>query len=390
MRKILSREAEILEELSQFDGFVKLVGKEEEPFANTITLYMEYCESGSLDGYIKDHLARNYQVAPREILLFAAQMLSALDRLHRPVVHAGSKLLFQGAALLHRDIKPANIMILGKAFKLGDVGIARTLEEGSLAGTRIGTPAYQTPEMLTKSPQYDGRADVFSLGMTVYELAAGRLPFPPPSDPERNAKIKSGPPEIKYDNPADAAHGKLLNTMLRGMLSYSTLSRPQVHEVFENWPELRAIMFEAERDEARQKLKEVEAAAKERTGELEGQVRELERRMTGKCKELSLLKSIALNPKEPRSAEGTLDVISQLLETFRISAATHEAPSERASRTRGGDVGSGPSGSVEPRILDPQMVALIVRSMKELKKRDPTKSMWSRGELWEKVVTPVA
>ncbi|KAE8191918.1 hypothetical protein CF336_g841 [Tilletia laevis] len=148
MRKMLLREAEILEELSQFDGFVKLVGKEEDPFANTITLYMEYCESGSLDGYIKDHLARNYQVAPREILLFAAQMLSALDRLHRPVVHAGGKLLFQGAALLHRDIKPANIMILGKAFKLGDVGIARTLEEGSPAGTRIGT----APKMRSLGP----------------------------------------------------------------------------------------------------------------------------------------------------------------------------------------------------------------------------------------------
>ncbi|KAE8242841.1 hypothetical protein A4X06_0g6731 [Tilletia controversa] len=148
---MLLREAEILEELSQFDGFVKLVGKEEDPFANTITLYMEYCESGSLDGYIKDHLARNYQVAPREILLFAAQMLSALDRLHRPVVHAGGKLLFQGAALLHRDIKPANIMILGKAFKLGDVGIARTLEEGSLAGTRIGT----APKMRSRGPYFD-------------------------------------------------------------------------------------------------------------------------------------------------------------------------------------------------------------------------------------------
>ncbi|KAE8224199.1 hypothetical protein CF326_g8074 [Tilletia indica] len=79
------------------------------------------------------------------------------------------------------------------------------------------------------------------------------------------------------------------------MLSYSTLSRPQAREVFEHWPELRTIMFEAERDEARQKPKKVEAAAKEPTAELEEHVKEPDRRMTAKCKELFLLKSIALN-----------------------------------------------------------------------------------------------
>ncbi|MCL2152798.1 MAG: DUF2791 family P-loop domain-containing protein [Oscillospiraceae bacterium] len=80
--------------------------------------------------------------------------------------------------IIHRDIKPANIFVTEYGdYKLGDFGIARTLQDGS-ASTSIGTMDYIAPEVATFRQRYDSRVDIYSLGLTLYYLLNGnKLPF---------------------------------------------------------------------------------------------------------------------------------------------------------------------------------------------------------------------
>jgi serine/threonine-protein kinase len=81
--------------------------------------------------------------------------------------------------VFHRDVKPDNIMISPKTgvVKVMDFGIARLVESNMTAtGSVLGTPAYMSPEQVT-GRKIDGRSDVFSLGVVLFELLVGRRPF---------------------------------------------------------------------------------------------------------------------------------------------------------------------------------------------------------------------
>jgi serine/threonine protein kinase len=86
------------------------------------------------------------------------------------------------AGLIHRDVKPSNILIdpdTGRA-KITDFGLARlgtTVSKLTQEGVLAGTPAYMSPEQVQASEHLDGRTDVYSLGMTLYEALTGKNPF---------------------------------------------------------------------------------------------------------------------------------------------------------------------------------------------------------------------
>jgi serine/threonine-protein kinase len=123
---------------------------------------MEFLEGEDLEPYTKpDNL-----FPVREVLKFIADVADALDYAH-------------SKEIVHRDIKPANIMYLKetKEVKVTDFGIARiTSSSKTKTGIVLGTPSYMSPEQVS-GKKVDGRSDIFSLGIVLFEMLTGQKPF---------------------------------------------------------------------------------------------------------------------------------------------------------------------------------------------------------------------
>ena len=107
--------------------------------------------------------------------------------------------------VVHRDIKPANIMYEPESdtVKVTDFGIARITDSSrTKTGMVLGTPSYMSPEQLA-GKKIDGRSDLFSLGVTLYQMLSGRLPFEGESMTQLMFAIANSPhPAIREFNPA--------------------------------------------------------------------------------------------------------------------------------------------------------------------------------------------
>lgn len=126
---------------------------------------MEYVEGKTL----YDDLSKGKVFSEKEALDIIIQVAKALAHAHS-----------QG--LIHRDVKPKNIMInKDGAVKLADMGLAREASDIKAArheqGKTFGTPYYIAPEQIRGDIDIDGRADVYSLGGTLYHMVTGRVPF---------------------------------------------------------------------------------------------------------------------------------------------------------------------------------------------------------------------
>lgn len=98
--------------------------------------------------------------------------------------------------VIHRDIKPENVLISHKGkVKLTDFGIATSKngdEEDLTRDMTLGTPAFMSPEQIRNSSKVDERSDIYSLGVLLYKISTGRLPFPGNMNPETITMISKG------------------------------------------------------------------------------------------------------------------------------------------------------------------------------------------------------
>jgi serine/threonine-protein kinase len=109
-----------------------------------------------------------------------AEALKVIIQIARALEHAHSR------GLIHRDVKPKNIMMTkGGVAKLADMGLARVADDAQTAqaeaGRAFGTPYYISPEQIRGEVNIDFRADIYSLGATLYHLVTGRVPFEAPT-----------------------------------------------------------------------------------------------------------------------------------------------------------------------------------------------------------------
>jgi len=129
--------------------------------AGTTFIAMEFVKGRSLKEYLEQHT----RFTTPQLARIMTELLAALDYSHRNGV-------------VHRDIKPANVMILEDGtVKVADFGIAR-IEQSNLTqtGMILGTPSYMSPEQFM-GQTVDGRSDLFSAGVILYELLTGEKPF---------------------------------------------------------------------------------------------------------------------------------------------------------------------------------------------------------------------
>ena len=141
---------------------------------NIVTIYdageehdLAYIAMELLKGKNLEELTKNGSLLPiKETLSVVAQVAEALDYAH-------------SKGIVHRDIKPANIMRLDETgeIKVTDFGIAKiSTSSKTKTGIVMGTPSYMSPEQVT-GKKVDGRSDIFSLGVVLYELLCGKTPF---------------------------------------------------------------------------------------------------------------------------------------------------------------------------------------------------------------------
>lgn len=127
---------------------------------------MEFLHGKSLQEMLREGAHLSFA----QIADLAAQVAEALDHAH-------------GLGIVHRDVKPANVMVQpnGRA-KLADFGVARVQSSSmTQTGQALGSPKYMSPEQVLGQPA-DGRADIFSLGVVLYEMLTKKTPFERPGD----------------------------------------------------------------------------------------------------------------------------------------------------------------------------------------------------------------
>ncbi|MGH8740765.1 MAG: CHASE2 domain-containing serine/threonine-protein kinase, partial [Burkholderiales bacterium] len=166
---------------------------------------MELLKGGDLAPYVKPG-----KLLPADkVVSIVARVADALGYAHR-----------QG--VVHRDIKPANMMyhLETDTLKVTDFGIARLTDSSKTkTGMVLGTPSFMSPEQLA-GKKIEGRSDLFSLGVSLYQLLSGRLPFEGESMAQLMFKIANEPPtEILSVNPDVAPR-------LRAFLAHALAKNP--------------------------------------------------------------------------------------------------------------------------------------------------------------------
>lgn len=163
-------------------------------------MVMDYIPGQTLTAYLR----QQGPLPPLEALNYALQLCDVFDYLHR-----------QTPPIIYRDLKPSNVLITPDGtLMLVDFGIARYFKKGqSNDTTDFGSPGYASPEQYQAEGQTDGRSDLYSLGILLYEMVSGQRPAP------TNGKAIS---------PIDtmSKEASTLSAVIRGLIALATRTEP--------------------------------------------------------------------------------------------------------------------------------------------------------------------
>jgi hypothetical protein len=196
------REAEVARRLDH-PGIVPVLDAGEEngrPY-----LVMELVEGEDL----RRRLDREGALPWPEALRIALAVARALEHAH-------------GRGVVHRDLKPHNVLLSGTAVKLSDFGLARVQTLASLTGSSLvwGSPEYMAPELFGRG-RADPRSDLYSLGVLLFEMATGRLPWKDRSLARLASAVGDAAPELP-----SAGQGELIDRLLSLLLAPAPGDRP--------------------------------------------------------------------------------------------------------------------------------------------------------------------
>ena len=185
---------------------------------NTLNIVMEYCQNGDLSTYINENKTKNTILPEIQIWKFFIEMSLGLAYIHY-------------RKILHRDLKTLNIFLTKDLdVKIGDLGVAKILQNTIHAHTFIGTPYYLSPEICEEKP-YNEKSDVWALGCILYELITFKKPYNAKNQAALFFKITNGnyepiPNHLKYS--------KELKKMVDLLLEKNYIHRPFMKDILEN------------------------------------------------------------------------------------------------------------------------------------------------------------
>ena len=163
LRRRFAREAEFSMKI-RHRNLISVYDVGEDPETELCYIIMDYVPGGTLS----DRIRNQGKIPVGEAVKIIMQIATALDVAHQN-------------GLIHRDVKPDNIMFAADGTpKLADLGVAKLDDDRrtmvTMTGMIIGTPAYMSPEQLMDSHKIDARADIYSLGVVLYEMLSGKRP----------------------------------------------------------------------------------------------------------------------------------------------------------------------------------------------------------------------
>lgn len=196
-------------------------------YENAVVLVLEYCEGGELFDVLLQH-----GCLPEHLVLdYFQQITHALNFCH-------------SRGVCHRDLKAENILLTRDGrIKLADFGMATLLKRCNLLHTACGSPQYCAPEVIS-GERYDGRAaDVWSLGVVLFVMTTGGLPFDDDNLPNLIRKIQAA----KYFMPAEVPEP--IASLIRSMLQPDAAQRASLHEIIRSsWFNSRPFRADVHRE----------------------------------------------------------------------------------------------------------------------------------------------
>ncbi|MBN3929240.1 serine/threonine protein kinase [Streptomyces verrucosisporus] len=202
-------------------------GEDEADGATVPYIVMEYVEGKPLRTVLDEDVARLGAMPSDKALTIVSEVLAALEASHE-------------VGLVHRDIKPGNVMLNRRGtVKVMDFGIARAMQSGVTSMTQtgmvVGTPQYLSPEQAL-GRGVDARSDLYSVGIMLFELLTGRLPF------DADSPLAIAYAHVQEEPPVPSSVNRSLPAAVDALIARTLRKNPN-----ERFPTAEAMRQECER-----------------------------------------------------------------------------------------------------------------------------------------------